>query len=271
MVGFERFARGSRVYFEDVMGDKSSVGNLLNDITPESYFIQIQIDNGEILSMGWKEKPVVGGWRSIETAGDDRLLVKDFGLGRFWVVSVSYPTFHKEEAGRQKRKRRVRELLQSLSLDKLPKVYLDYKKTDGNLTDLTKGCIIVFGVSLGNVQPGRTFDITAMLERGNSSFADTAIFDRIDINFGDIGIFCNVLDNPRQKKFFDLQTVTKVIILARPKSRAAMVIKDLANQLFDLKKRFTRVMETIRSIDDEDYVDDTDDVDGTDAGDLGWY
>lgn len=86
-MGFEKFGKGARVCFRDERGD-SPVGALMADITPDSHFIEIQPEGGgNPIGVGWREKPPPeGGFRSIEPAGENELLVKDYGRWMFRVV-----------------------------------------------------------------------------------------------------------------------------------------------------------------------------------------
>lgn len=80
---FSKFHKGARALFRDSLG-YSPAGVLTADITPESHYIELQLDSGEKIGMGYKEKPITG-FRSIETAGDTSIQVKFYGEKMFFV------------------------------------------------------------------------------------------------------------------------------------------------------------------------------------------
>jgi hypothetical protein len=113
----------------------------------------------------------------------------------------------------------------------------------GELSHLAKGCVIAFGVSLAKAaEHGQSFDISQILREGRSGFPVYAVFDRIDERSGRVGIFCRRFgerlgDYKKEMEFFDLLTITKIIVVARPGTLAYDVMTKLIQENDNLLKK----------------------------------
>ncbi len=117
----------------------------------------------------------------------------------------------------------------------------------GELSHLAKGCVIVFGVSLARASGhGQSFDITRILREGKSDFPVYAVFDRIDERSERVGIFCRGFnerlgDYKQEMEFFDLLTITKIIVVARPGNLTYDVMTKLIQENACLGKKLRQV------------------------------
>jgi hypothetical protein len=117
----------------------------------------------------------------------------------------------------------------------------------GTLNQIIKGSVVMFGVSLGKAaERGQSFDITQIFREGRSDFPVYAVFDRVEeYSSGRFGIFCRRfidchVDYKKEMEFFDLLTITRIIVVARPGTFACDVINKLIEKNSDLIKKLRR-------------------------------
>ncbi len=117
----------------------------------------------------------------------------------------------------------------------------------GELSHLAKGCVIVFGVSLARASGhGQSFDITQILREGRSDFPVYAVFDRVGERSERVGIFCRGFnerlgDYKKEMEFFDLLTITKIIVVTRPGTLVHDVMMKLVQENDELVKKLRQV------------------------------
>lgn len=134
---------------------------------------------------------------------------------------------------------------------KLPKVVFSDRGGEsgeiGELSDLVKSCIVVFGVSLARVSGHeQSFDITQILREGRSDFPIYAVFDSVGEHSGRVGIFCRGFserlgDYKKEMEFFDLLTITKIIVVAKPGTLVHDVMMKLIEENGNLVKKLGQV------------------------------
>jgi len=134
---------------------------------------------------------------------------------------------------------------------KLPEVvFSDYGGEGdviGELSHLVKGCVIVFGVSLARAAGHeQSFDITQILREDRSDFPVYAVFDCVGEHSGRVGIFCRGFnerlgDYKRKMEFFDLLTITKIIVITKPGTLVHDVMMELVKRNTHLEKKLRQV------------------------------